>query len=132
MGICILTFSWIFGTDYYYYATAGGAKIWVIASSCLVKTPVIDKDISFAQWKKYLTSMQITQFVIDLLVIYFARESNHQSGIGMADSYTNSRTLAYFLSVFFWFYSTSITPGSPVMLTIFCDRVRHPALCPFD
>ncbi|KAH9486934.1 Putative elongation of fatty acids protein 1 [Psilocybe cubensis] len=35
---------------YYYYATAGGAKFW---------------------WKKYLTSMQITQFVIDILVVYF-------------------------------------------------------------
>ncbi|KAI5452552.1 Fatty acyl-CoA elongase/Polyunsaturated fatty acid specific elongation enzyme [Naganishia albida] len=36
---------------YYYYATAGGAKIW---------------------WKKYLTTLQITQFVIDLFVTYFA------------------------------------------------------------
>jgi len=36
---------------YYYFATAGGAKIW---------------------WKKYLTTMQITQFVLDLFVIYFA------------------------------------------------------------
>ncbi|KAG6336573.1 hypothetical protein ID866_2511 [Astraeus odoratus] len=35
---------------YYYYATAGGAKIW---------------------WKKYLTTMQIIQFVIDLFVVYF-------------------------------------------------------------
>jgi fatty acid elongase 3 len=35
---------------YYYYATAGGAKIW---------------------WKKYLTSMQITQFIIDLFIVYF-------------------------------------------------------------
>ncbi|EIW86714.1 GNS1/SUR4 membrane protein [Coniophora puteana RWD-64-598 SS2] len=35
---------------YYYYATAGGAKIW---------------------WKKYLTTMQIVQFVIDLFVVYF-------------------------------------------------------------
>jgi len=35
---------------YYYYATAGGAKFW---------------------WKKYLTSMQITQFVIDLCLVYF-------------------------------------------------------------
>lgn len=37
--------------DYYYYATAGGAKIW---------------------WKKYLTSMQITQFIIDIVIIYYA------------------------------------------------------------
>jgi len=35
---------------YYYYATAGGAKFW---------------------WKKYLTSLQITQFVIDLCLVYF-------------------------------------------------------------
>jgi len=35
---------------YYYYATAGGARIW---------------------WKKYLTMMQIIQFVIDLFVVYF-------------------------------------------------------------
>ncbi|TFK89950.1 elongase of fatty acids ELO [Polyporus arcularius HHB13444] len=39
---------------YYYYATAGGAKIW---------------------WKKYLTTFQITQFVIDLFVVYFATYS---------------------------------------------------------
>ncbi|RSH90422.1 hypothetical protein EHS25_001027 [Saitozyma podzolica] len=36
---------------YYYYATTGGAKIW---------------------WKKYLTTLQITQFVIDLFIVYFA------------------------------------------------------------
>ncbi|KAI6136640.1 GNS1/SUR4 membrane protein [Pisolithus sp. B1] len=35
---------------YYYYATAGGAKIW---------------------WKRYLTTMQIVQFVIDLSIVYF-------------------------------------------------------------
>ncbi|KAI7864372.1 GNS1/SUR4 family-domain-containing protein [Spinellus fusiger] len=35
---------------YYYFRTAAGARIW---------------------WKKYLTTMQITQFVIDLFVIYF-------------------------------------------------------------
>ncbi|KAI9276586.1 ELO family [Sporodiniella umbellata] len=34
---------------YYYFRTGSGAKIW---------------------WKKYLTTMQITQFVIDLVVIY--------------------------------------------------------------
>jgi len=39
---------------YYYYATAGGRKIW---------------------WKKYLTTMQITQFIIDLFVVYFAAYS---------------------------------------------------------
>ncbi|KDR81079.1 hypothetical protein GALMADRAFT_91773 [Galerina marginata CBS 339.88] len=35
---------------YYYYATAGGAKLW---------------------WKKYLTIMQIGQFIIDLACVYF-------------------------------------------------------------
>lgn len=34
---------------YYYFRTASGAKIW---------------------WKQYLTTMQIIQFVIDLVVIY--------------------------------------------------------------
>jgi hypothetical protein len=28
------------------------------------------------QWKKYLTTLQITQFVIDLFVVYFASESS--------------------------------------------------------
>jgi fatty acid elongase 3 len=40
---------------YYYYASAGGAKIW---------------------WKKYLTSMQIIQFIIDLFVVYFGTYSH--------------------------------------------------------
>jgi len=39
---------------YYYYATAGGKRIW---------------------WKKYLTTMQITQFVIDLFAVYFGTYS---------------------------------------------------------
>ncbi|KAL0581608.1 Fatty acyl-CoA elongase/Polyunsaturated fatty acid specific elongation enzyme [Marasmius crinis-equi] len=40
---------------YYYYATAGGARIW---------------------WKKYLTMMQIIQFVIDLFLVYFGTYSH--------------------------------------------------------
>jgi len=28
------------------------------------------------QWKKYLTTMQITQFVIDICIVYFASELN--------------------------------------------------------
>jgi len=36
---------------YYYWATAGGRTIW---------------------WKKYLTTMQITQFIIDICIVYFA------------------------------------------------------------
>ncbi|ORY85372.1 GNS1/SUR4 family-domain-containing protein [Leucosporidium creatinivorum] len=39
---------------YYYFMTAAGYKIW---------------------WKKYLTTLQITQFVIDLFVVYFASYS---------------------------------------------------------
>ncbi|EJD03957.1 GNS1/SUR4 membrane protein [Fomitiporia mediterranea MF3/22] len=39
---------------YYYYATAGGARIW---------------------WKKYLTTMQIVQFIIDLFAVYFGTYS---------------------------------------------------------
>ncbi|KAH7104418.1 GNS1/SUR4 membrane protein [Auriculariales sp. MPI-PUGE-AT-0066] len=39
---------------YYYYATAGGRRFW---------------------WKKYLTSLQIIQFIIDLFVVYFASTS---------------------------------------------------------
>lgn len=35
---------------YYYFRTAGGAKIW---------------------WKQYITTLQITQFVIDLFFVYF-------------------------------------------------------------
>ncbi|RCH90447.1 hypothetical protein CU098_008466 [Rhizopus stolonifer] len=35
---------------YYYFRTAAGARIW---------------------WKKYLTTLQITQFIIDLCVVYF-------------------------------------------------------------
>ncbi|RUP44658.1 GNS1/SUR4 family-domain-containing protein [Jimgerdemannia flammicorona] len=35
---------------YYYFRTASGARIW---------------------WKKYLTTMQIVQFIIDLVIIYF-------------------------------------------------------------
>ncbi|KAG6330775.1 hypothetical protein ID866_8316, partial [Astraeus odoratus] len=42
--------------DYYYFATAGGAKIWCI------------------QWKKHLTTLQIAQFVIILASAAFASE----------------------------------------------------------
>ncbi|KAF8550368.1 hypothetical protein OG21DRAFT_1525189 [Imleria badia] len=36
--------------DYYYFATAGGVKLW---------------------WKKHLTTMQILQFIIDIFLFYF-------------------------------------------------------------
>ncbi|KAG6851059.1 hypothetical protein H0H93_002951 [Arthromyces matolae] len=57
---------------YYYYATAGGAKIWVshiLGNLLLAPTET-------HQWKKYLTSMQITQFVIDLALVYFGTYSH--------------------------------------------------------
>ena len=40
---------------YYYLMTTAGYKIW---------------------WKKYLTTLQISQFVIDLFVVYFASPSS--------------------------------------------------------
>ncbi|KAM0793119.1 hypothetical protein ACM66B_000598 [Microbotryomycetes sp. NB124-2] len=39
---------------YYYFMTAAGYKIW---------------------WKKYLTTLQIVQFIIDLFIVYFAAYS---------------------------------------------------------
>lgn len=39
---------------YYYWATAAGYKIW---------------------WKKYVTVMQITQFILDLGLVYFGSRS---------------------------------------------------------
>jgi len=47
---------------YYYYATAGGKRIW---------------------WKKYLTTMQITQFVVDLLAVYFGTYSRYASRMNL-------------------------------------------------
>ncbi|KAM6498113.1 ELO family [Amanita muscaria] len=41
---------------YYYYATAGGARFW---------------------WKKYLTTMQIVQFVIDLFAVYLGTYTHY-------------------------------------------------------
>lgn len=41
---------------YYYYATAGGARLW---------------------WKKYLTTIQIVQFVFDILVVSFCTYENY-------------------------------------------------------
>ncbi|KAF5375032.1 hypothetical protein D9758_000283 [Tetrapyrgos nigripes] len=62
----LLPIEWENEYYYYYYATAGGAKIW---------------------WKKYLTMMQIIQFVIDLFVVYFG-SYNH-----FATAYTNLPTV---------------------------------------
>lgn len=39
---------------YYYWATAAGYKIW---------------------WKRYVTVMQISQFILDLGLVYFGSES---------------------------------------------------------
>lgn len=45
---------------YYYFVTAAGGKIW---------------------WKKYLTTLQITQFVVDIVVVYFAGPSPSLSSL---------------------------------------------------
>jgi fatty acid elongase 3 len=37
--------------DYYYYGTAGGRRFW---------------------WKQHVTTMQISQFIIDLAIVYYA------------------------------------------------------------
>lgn len=62
-------------TDYYYFATAGGRTIWVCAFRFrrhgIVEWLLIFV-FCFPQWKKYITTMQITQFVIDLFATYFA------------------------------------------------------------
>ncbi|KAI0801250.1 GNS1/SUR4 membrane protein [Fomes fomentarius] len=64
---------------YYYYATAGGAKIW---------------------WKKYLTTFQIAQFVIDLFVVYFATYSyyaaNYFPSLPVLGSCAGTETSAVF------------------------------------
>lgn len=58
---------------YYYYATAGGAKIW---------------------WKKYLTSMQITQFIIDLFAVYFGTYSHYVYAYGKNTRFPNKGNCA--------------------------------------
>ncbi|KIJ61763.1 hypothetical protein HYDPIDRAFT_137355 [Hydnomerulius pinastri MD-312] len=52
---------------YYYFAAAGGAKIWARSSFPFGST----FPDAILQWKKYLTTMQIVQFIIDLFVLYF-------------------------------------------------------------
>ena len=37
--------------DYYYYGTAGGRRFW---------------------WKQHVTTLQISQFIIDLCIVYYA------------------------------------------------------------
>jgi hypothetical protein len=64
---------------YYYYATAGGAKFW---------------------WKKYLTSLQITQFVIDLILVYFGTYERmaflYFKNLPFIDNCAGSQTAAWF------------------------------------
>lgn len=60
-------------TDYYYYATAGGARFWVSSSGgAMISVSELTRT---SQWKKYLTTLQITQFIIDICIVYFASES---------------------------------------------------------
>ncbi|KAI6133065.1 GNS1/SUR4 membrane protein [Pisolithus croceorrhizus] len=64
---------------YYYYATAGGAKIW---------------------WKRYLTTMQIVQFVIDLSIVYFGTYQrfahSHCTWLPHIDNCAGTETAALF------------------------------------
>lgn len=60
---------------YYYYATAGGARIWVSIVVITIPSYSLIHWI-FSQWKKYLTTMQIVQFVIDLFAVYFGSMSS--------------------------------------------------------
>ncbi|KAJ4484695.1 fatty acid elongase [Lentinula edodes] len=64
---------------YYYYATAGGKRIW---------------------WKKYLTSMQIVQFIIDLFIVYFGTWQHfafrYQSHLPHVGDCAGSETAALF------------------------------------
>ncbi|CAM0141983.1 Fatty acyl-CoA elongase/Polyunsaturated fatty acid specific elongation enzyme [Umbelopsis sp. WA50703] len=63
---------------WYYFRTAGGAKIW---------------------WKKYLTTMQIIQFVIDLFVIYFCTYTHFAytySSLPTLGDCSGSENAAYF------------------------------------
>jgi fatty acid elongase 3 len=57
---------------YYYYATAGGRRFWVRSLNFSVR---FQPRLCPAQWKKYLTTLQIVQFIIDLFVVYFASTS---------------------------------------------------------
>ncbi|KAJ7207606.1 GNS1/SUR4 family-domain-containing protein [Mycena pura] len=89
---------------YYYYATARGAKFW---------------------WKKYLTMMQIIQFIIDLFIGYFCSYT-HLAAIYWADSMpymgdcTGSKTTALFgcglltsyLGLFINFYRQTYKKGT--------------------
>jgi fatty acid elongase 3 len=65
--------------DYYYYATAGGAKIWV-SGLPMLRSIVVPTCVSMLhpQWKKYLTTMQIVQFIVDLHLVYFGSKSEYQ------------------------------------------------------
>lgn len=64
---------------YYYYATAGGAKIW---------------------WKKYLTTMQIIQFVIDLVAVYFSSYSYYAANYAPALPHMGSCAGTEFAALF--------------------------------
>lgn len=72
---------------YYYYATAEGAKLW---------------------WKKYLTTMQIIQFIIDLFVFYFTLYQHYAytyfPGLPHFGDCSGSESAAVFCGVFFSSY----------------------------
>ncbi|GAB5590292.1 Fatty acyl-CoA elongase/Polyunsaturated fatty acid specific elongation enzyme [Umbelopsis nana] len=86
---------------WYYFRTAGGARIW---------------------WKKYLTTMQIIQFVIDLFVIYFCTYTHFAFAYSSLPTFgdcSGSENAAYFgcallssyLLLFINFYAKTYKKG---------------------
>ena len=63
----------------------------VLRSGLVLNVPAANSPADQAhsgQWKKYLTSMQITQFVIDLFAIYYAGECNPHLVCQLVDTYS--------------------------------------------
>ncbi|KAF8520763.1 elongase of fatty acids ELO [Hysterangium stoloniferum] len=104
---------------YYYYASAGGHKIW---------------------WKRYITTIQIGQFVLDAMVGYFVAyaylASNYfprfpapaecsNSGTGLGHLYSCVLVTIYFF-LFNSFYKNNYNSGAPSKTRESRNGVRKP------